>query len=186
IGGKLVKNEDSNTSQQQINPDQPEKFQFNKLGVVFWTAASIIIVVSLIAMIIPNQFQLASENVYAFISETFSWFFLLLVFGFGVFLLFLSLSPYGQVELGGDNSKPEFSFWSWVVMLFSSGLGVGLVFYGVAEPKEHFMIAPFPGGEVESYAAARTAMGYSFFHWGISQWSIFGVAGLAIGYSQYR
>ena len=71
-------------------------------------------------------------------------------------------------------------------MLFSSGLGVGLVFYGVAEPMEHFMIAPFPGGEVETYEAARMAMGYTFFHWGISQWSIFGVAGLAIGYSQYR
>lgn len=72
-------------------------------------------------------------------------------------------------------------------MLFSSGLGVGLVFYGVAEPMEHYMKSPFLGGPIESAEAARIAMGYTYFHWGISQWSIFGiVAGLAIGYFQFR
>ncbi len=76
-----------------------------------------------------------------------------------------------------DQSKPEFSFRSWIGMLFSAGLGVGLVFFGVAEPMSHFMVSPFPGGETETVEAARMAMGYSFFHWGISQWSIFGVAG---------
>ena len=183
-------NEESTTSKNQEsseqNSEQPDKFQFNKLGIVFWTAASIIMVVSLVAMIIPGQFQVASENVYAFISEKFSWFFLLVVFGFGVFLLFLALSPYGRVKLGGDNSKPEFSFWAWVGMLFSSGLGVGLVFFGVAEPMEHYMTSPFLGGPVEDAEAARLAMGYTYFHWGISQWSIFGVAGLSIGYFQFR
>lgn len=179
-------NDDSSTSKQGTDPEKPEKFNFRKLGVVFWTAASIILVASITAMVIPDQFQTASENVYAAISQYFSWFFMLAVFGFGVFLLFLALSPYGRIKLGGDNSKPEFSFWSWVGMLFSSGLGVGLVFFGVAEPMEHYMKSPFLGGPVENAEAARLAMGYTYFHWGISQWSIFGVAGLTIGYFQYR
>src|SRR5699024_11815363 len=90
-----------------------------------------------------------SYIVYSDISHNLSWFFLLVVFDFGLLLLFLALSPYGRVKLGGDNSKPEFSFWSWIGMLFSSGLGVGLVFFGVAEPMEHFMTSPFLGGSVE-------------------------------------
>lgn len=180
-------NDDNNTtSKQDTDPEKTDNFHLKQLGTVFWTSTAIILVVSAIAMIIPDQFQAASENVYAVISQYFSWFFLLVVFGFGVFLLFLALSPYGRVKLGGDNSKPEFSFWSWIGMLFSSGLGVGLVFYGVAEPMQHFMTSPFLGGPVESAEAARVAMGYTYFHWGISQWSIFGVAGLAIGYFQFR
>lgn len=158
----------------------------SKLGTVFWGGAGVIFIAAMMAVIFPATVEEISYDIYYTISQYFNWFFLLAVFGFGVFLIFMALSPYGRVKLGGDQSKPEFTFRSWIGMLFSSGLGVGLVFYGVAEPMEHFMISPFPGGEVETYEAARMAMGYSFFHWGISQWSIFGVAGLAIGYYQYR
>ncbi|WP_342387703.1 BCCT family transporter [Salinicoccus bachuensis] len=160
--------------------------QKSKLGLVFWVSAAVIIIAAIIATVIPDRFLIASESVYGWISNYFSWFFMLAVFGFAVFLIFLALSPYGRIKLGGDQSKPEFSFRSWIGMLFSAGLGVGLVFFGVAEPMSHFMVSPFPGGETETVDAARMAMGYSFFHWGISQWSIFGVAGLAIGYNQYR
>lgn len=170
------------------SPDSPrvKSKKPMKLGIVFWGAFSIIFVAALLAMIFPGRVETISYDIYYTISNYFNWFFLLAVFGFGVFLLFMALSPYGRVRLGSDDSKPEFSFRSWIGMLFSSGLGVGLVFFGVAEPMEHFMIAPFEGGETENAEAARMAMGYSFFHWGISQWSIFGVAGLAIGYHQYR
>jgi glycine betaine transporter len=176
---------EQNSDKADSNDNQPKKKKI-KLGVVFWGAAGIIFIAALIAIIFPEAVETTSYDIYYTISQYFNWFFLLAVFGFGVFLLFMALSPYGRVKLGGDDSKPEFSFRSWIGMLFSSGLGVGLVFYGVSEPMEHFMISPFNDGEVETYEAARMAMGYTFFHWGISQWSIFGVAGLAIGYYQYR
>lgn len=175
-----------------LTNDSDEEFpkktvqQTSKLGIVFWFSASIVLLAAIVATIIPTEFRTASESIYGWISNYFSWFFMIAVFGFGVFLIFLALSPYGRIKLGGDQSKPEFSFRSWIGMLFSAGLGVGLVFFGVAEPMSHYMISPFMGGPIEDEGAARMAMGYSFFHWGISQWSIFGVAGLAIGYSQYR
>ncbi|MFB9860821.1 BCCT family transporter [Salinicoccus siamensis] len=181
------KSKKSSKFEKEKRPDKNlEPKKGSSLGLVFWTAASIIIAAALVATIIPGKFEAASSSVYGWIAGLFSWFFMIAVFGFALFLIFLALSPYGRIKLGGDNSKPEFSFRSWIGMLFSGGLGVGLVFFGVAEPMSHYMISPFPGGETESVEAARMAMGYSFFHWGISQWSIFGVAGLAIGYNQYR
>ncbi|TVT27262.1 BCCT family transporter [Salinicoccus cyprini] len=175
-----------NDNSDKTSKDKWDSNRKSKLGLVFWASTIIILVAAIFAAAIPESFQTGSEALYAWIANYFSWFFMIAVFGFAVFLLFLALSPYGRIKLGGDQSKPEFSFRSWIGMLFSAGLGVGLVFFGVAEPMSHYMVSPFLGGETESVEAARMAMGYSFFHWGISQWSIFGVAGLAIGYNQYR
>src|SRR5690606_22163932 len=75
---------------------------------------------------------------------------------------------------------------TWIGMLFSAGFGVGLVFWGVAEPMSHYFASPIKGIEAQSEEAARIAMGYSFFHWGISQWGIFGIVGLVIGFLQFR
>ncbi|GAB3058074.1 BCCT family transporter [Salinicoccus sesuvii] len=175
-----------NDNSEETSRNNANSNQKSNIGIVFWISAVIILIAVIFAVVVPDRFETGSEAVYGWIANYFSWFFMLAVFGFGVFLLFLAISPYGRIKLGGDQSKPEFSFRSWIGMLFSAGLGVGLVFFGVAEPMTHYMISPFYNGETESIEAARMAMGYSFFHWGISQWSIFGVAGLAIGYTQFR
>ncbi len=94
------------------------------------------------------------------------------------FLLFIpAFSKYGNIKLGRDGEKAEYSLFAWICMLFSAGFGVGIVFWGVAEPLSHFSSPPLAGVEPQSAEAARVAMRYSFFNWGIHQWSVFAIVG---------
>lgn len=159
----------------------------NKTTLVFWVSMSIILLVTLIAGIFPNGFGKYANILYTFISNSTGWLFLIIVFVLDIFLIGLAITRFGRFKLGRDDEEPEFSFISWVGMLFSAGLGVGIVFWGVAEPMTHYLKSPLPnevdGSTLES---ARLAMGYTFFHWGISQWSIFAMAGLIVAYFQFR
>lgn len=134
----------------------------------------------------PASFGRISERLYHFTTDKFGWFYLLTVFILIVFLVGLAISKYGAIRLGGDQERPDYPFFTWIGMLFSAGFGVGLVFWGVAEPMSHYFSSPLSNVEGQSEAAARVAMGYSFFHWGISQWAIFGIVGLVIGFLQFR
>ncbi|MGN0046251.1 MAG: BCCT family transporter [Eggerthellaceae bacterium] len=119
------------------------------------------------------------------ISQEMGWFYLLLV-GLLVFTcLVLMISPVGRIHLGDPDSKPEHSFLSWIAMLFSAGMGIGLVFYGAAEPLSHFAVSA-PEAPVESTQAMADAMRYSFFHWGFSAWAIYGIVALALAYFKFR
>ena len=154
---------------------------------VYIISVSIIIIITAIAGIFPKTFGTHAQTMYDFISNTFGWLFLLIIFILDIFLISLAASRYGRFKLGDDNEEPEFSFMSWIGMLFSAGLGVGIVFWGVAEPLTHYLHSPFPGKVPDqSPESARLAMGYTFFHWGISQWSIFAMAGLIVAYFQFR
>jgi len=114
------------------------------------------------------------------------WAFVLLSSLFVVFAIWLALSRYGRIPLGADNEKPEFRTVSWVAMMFSAGMGIGLMFYGVAEPLSHF-VAPPPGtAEAESDAALQTALATTLFHWTLHPWAIYAVVGLAIAYGAFR
>lgn len=125
-----------------------------------------------------------STAVHSFLIDKFGWFYLLAAATFLVFCLFLIFSKYGNIRLGGDDEKPEYSNITWFAMLFSAGMGIGLVFWGVAEPVSHYY-AP-PAGEGGTPEAARMAMRYSFFHWGLHPWAIYGVIALALAYFQFR
>ncbi len=117
------------------------------------------------------------------ISEA-GWFYMLAVGGFVIFLLGLAISRLGAIKLGPDESVPDYSYGTWVAMLFSAGMGIGIVFYGVAEPITHFSIPP--DAEPRSAQAARDAMEITFFHWGVHAWAIYAVIGLALAYFGYR
>jgi choline/carnitine/betaine transport len=99
---------------------------------------------------------------------------------------YLALSRYGNIKLGPDDAEPEFSTFSWVSMMFATGMGIGLIFWGVAEPLTHLNTPPMGMAEPGSPDAARLAMEYTFFHWGLHPWSIYAVIGLAIAYFAYR
>ncbi|CDQ39134.1 MULTISPECIES: BCCT family transporter [Virgibacillus] len=153
---------------------------------VFYVSAFIVLLLVVIGATTPKKFGEVANTLFNFTTNNFGWFYLLAVFVFILFLIAISFSKFGKMRLGAADSKPEYSFFTWIGMLFSAGFGAGLVFWGVAEPMSHFFNTPFPELESMSEESARVAMGYAFFHWGISQWSVFAVVGLVIAYLQFK
>ncbi|ASK62794.1 glycine/betaine ABC transporter permease [Virgibacillus phasianinus] len=153
---------------------------------VFFISVIIVALLVLIGAIWPGKFKVGAEALFGFTTINFGWFYLLAVFIFVLFLIAISITKYGKVRLGPADSRPEYPFFTWIGMLFSAGFGAGLVFWGVAEPMSHFFNTPFPGLEAQSEEAARVAMGYAFFHWGVSQWSVFAIVGLVIAFLQFK
>nr|WP_246355367.1 BCCT family transporter [Nocardioides ungokensis] len=114
------------------------------------------------------------------------WLFVLTSSGFVVFVLWLALSRYGNITLGRDDEEPEFKTVSWVAMMFSAGMGIGLMFYGVSEPITHFATPPPGTGAAGNPEATQNAMATTLFHWTLHPWAIYAVVGLAIAYGVYR
>ena len=112
------------------------------------------------------------------------WFILLSITAICFFLIYVMFSRYGDIKLGNDSDKPEYSNFAWLSMLFSCAMGVGLVFWGVAEPINHYISNPFTKGLTDD--AASMALQLTFFHWGLHAWSVYCIAALAIGYFSYR
>ena len=114
------------------------------------------------------------------------WAFVLVASGFVVFALWLAFSRYGKIPLGADDEAPEFRTISWIAMMFSAGMGIGLMFYGVAEPLAHFTSPPPGTVAAGSPQALDVAMATTLFHWTLHPWAIYAVVGLAIAYSTFR
>ncbi|MEU0877462.1 BCCT family transporter [Lentzea sp. NPDC005914] len=127
-----------------------------------------------------------SKTVLGWVIKNTGWAFLTAATGFVIFALWLAFSRYGRIPLGQDGERPEFRTISWVAMMFSAGMGIGLMFYGVAEPLAHFVKPPPGTVEGGTDAAVETAMATSLFHWAIHPWSIYAVVGLAIAYGTFR
>ncbi|MER7763715.1 BCCT family transporter [Streptomyces sp. NPDC097619] len=114
------------------------------------------------------------------------WAFVLAASGFVVFAIWLAISRYGRIQLGQEHEKPEFSTVSWIAMMFSAGMGIGLMFYGVSEPLAHYSDPPPGTAPVDSADAMQTALATTLFHWTLHPWAIYAVVGLAIAYSTFR
>lgn len=152
---------------------------------VFYISLIIIMLFVLWGIISPTHLATTSGNLLNVTTEKFGWFYLLTAFLILCFVLYLIFSKYGNVRLGKDEDRPKYSNISWFAMLFSAGMGIGLVFWGVAEPLQHYINPPM-GIEGKSIEAARMAMRYSFFHWGLHPWAIYTFIGLALAYFSYR
>ncbi|NUT49724.1 MAG: BCCT family transporter, partial [Saccharothrix sp.] len=127
-----------------------------------------------------------STAVLGWVIRNAGWAFLTAATGFVLFAVWLAFSRYGRIPLGHDGERPEFRTVSWVAMMFSAGMGIGLMFYGVAEPLSHFVKPPPGTVQGGTDAAVETAMATSLFHWAIHPWSIYAVVGLAIAYGTFR
>ena len=153
---------------------------------VFIASAVIILGLVVVGAAFPESFGNAAQAALNTVTRLFGWFYLFSIFGFVVFLLGLAFSKYGKIRLGPQDSTPNYSFFSWISMLLAAGFGVGLVFYGMAEPMSHYVKPPYGDVEPESVEAARYAIQYTYFNWGIHQWAAFSVVGLIIAYFQFR
>lgn len=163
---------------------RPSRFRMEVNPPVFFISAALIVTFVLCGALFPQQVGSVFDALQAGIVHDFGWFYILAVALFLIFALFLMLSRYGDVKLGPDDSEPEYSYVSWFAMLFSAGMGIGLMFFGVAEPIQHYSNPPVgQGGTIES---ARQAMVLTFFHWGLHAWAIYIVIGLALAYFAFR
>lgn len=163
-----------------------EKEKHTYKNPVFFISVFIVTFLVLFGAIWPAKFKVGAETLFGFTTINFGWFYMLAVFIFVLFLIGICFTKYGKIRLGPPESRPEYPFFTWIGMLFSAGFGAGLVFWGVAEPMSHFFETPFPGLEAQTEEAARVAMGYAFFHWGVSQWSVFAIVGLVIAFLQFK
>ncbi|HBU30565.1 MAG: choline transporter [Thiobacillus sp. GWE1_62_9] len=145
-------------------------------------------VLTLVIVGLASLYPDASSGVFTaaqnWITHTAGWFYVLTVAGFLVFVVILAVSGYGRIKLGPDHSEPDYSYTSWFAMLFSAGMGIGLMFFGVAEPVMHYVSPPV--GEGGTAAAARDAMRITFFHWGVHAWAIYAVVALSLAYFSFR
>ncbi|KXZ40484.1 glycine betaine transporter [Alkalithermobacter thermoalcaliphilus JW-YL-7 = DSM 7308] len=155
-----------------------------KRNSVFIISLLVTFVIVLWGIVIPENFAMACNGLFNFLLDKFGWMYLITMFFFVVFSIFLVFSKYSDIKLGQDDSTPEYNYLSWFAMLFSAGMGIGLVFWGVAEPLYHYL-SPV-GFTPASSEAANFAIKTSFFHWGIHPWANYSVLGLALAYFQFR
>ena len=154
--------------------------------VVFWISAVLALAFVTWGIVDTAGLGAASTGALDWTVHNMGWLFVLLATTFVAFVIWLAAGRFGTIPLGRDDEEPEFRTVSWVAMMFSAGMGIGLMFYGVSEPLTHF-VAPPPGtGEPGNDAAVQTAMATTLFHWTLHPWAIYAVVGIAIAYGVFR
>lgn len=152
---------------------------------VFHISLGLSIIIVIWGIVGNTSFANFANALLSFLSNKFGWLYLISMLTFVIFALALAFSKYGKIKLGPDDSEPEYSTVSWFAMLFGAGMGIGLVFWGLAEPISHF-VNPLQGIEPGTTEAMDFAMKSSFMHWGFHPWANYSIIGLALAYFQFR
>lgn len=157
---------------------------FDVHGPVFYPAAIIIFIFIIVTLSVGSPMAHVFQNIQTGVSNYAGWLLVMAVNIFVIYAIFLAFSKFRDIRIGGKDAKPEFSTFAWFSMLFSAGMGIGLLFFSVAEPILHFVNPPY---EVESQAAAaRNAMKFTFLHWGLHAWAIYALLGLALAFFTFN
>ncbi|WP_423247125.1 BCCT family transporter [Streptomyces pratisoli] len=154
--------------------------------VVFGVTAGLTVAFVVWGSLATDSLERISGSMLSGLIHNGGWAFVLAASGFVIFALWLAISRYGRIPLGGEDEEPEFRTVSWVAMMFSAGMGIGLMFYGVSEPLAHFTKPPPGTDPADAAQAMETAMATTLFHWTLHPWAIYAVVGLAIAYSTFR
>ncbi|WP_435101968.1 BCCT family transporter [Arhodomonas sp. AD133] len=153
--------------------------------IVFFIGGGLILLFVVASFVFLDAMQGAFGAIQAWIANVTGWLYVLSMNIFLFFVIFLAFTRWGRIRLGGDDATPEFSIGAWFAMLFSAGMGIGLLFYGVAEPMYH-LVAPPHGAEPGSAQAAQDAMRTTFLHWGLHPWAVYTLMGLALAFFAYN
>jgi choline/glycine/proline betaine transport protein len=162
-------------------------FGFDLNPWVTFVAGGLILVFIALTLLFPAQAETAFSNILAFFGNTFGWLYILATNLFIIVLALLAFSKYGKIRIGGPDALPEFSTFAWYAMLLSAGMGIGLMFWSVAEPMFHYgSPSPMFGLTGETPAAAQAAMGVTYFHWGVHPWAVYALVGLSLAFFAYN
>jgi choline/glycine/proline betaine transport protein len=164
-----------------------QKWGFDIHPVVFPIALALIALFIAVTVLLGDSASAAYTWLFNFIGENFGWFYLLVVNVFIIVLLYFAFGKFGNIKIGGVEAEKEFSDFSWMAMLFSAGMGIGLMFFSVLEPVFYYSSVPgFWGVEAGTGAAASAAMAQTFFHWGFHPWAIYGLVGLGLAFFSFN
>ncbi|MFS0785254.1 BCCT family transporter [Shouchella sp. 1P09AA] len=156
-----------------------------KVGPVFYWSVGILAIIILIGIISPTFLESTTATIQGAISSTLGWYYLIIVTLFVLVCLYLIVSPYGKIKLGKPDEKPEYNYLTWFALLFSAGMGTGLLFWGTAEPISHFALSS-PTVEEGTNQAALESMRFVFFHWGIHAWGIYAMVAISLAFFKFR
>ena len=156
-----------------------------KPGIIFYVSTVVVSLFVLWGLIFPTSLSNVADRALAWMITNFGWFYMLITAFFVLFIIVLAISPFGKIRLGKEDEKPEFSWLSWIGMLFAAGIGVGFVFWGVAEPVLYYIDPPV-GYEPNTTESAIAGLRYGAYHWALHPWAIFSIVGLTLAYVQFR
>ncbi|MCW2769325.1 MAG: choline transporter [Aeromicrobium sp.] len=166
--------------------DQKQSWRQRVDPIVFFITGAIAIGFVVWGLVSTPSLGSASSSAQDWVITNTGWFFVLMSTFFVLFVIWLAASKYGSIPLGEEGEKPEFSAVSWIAMMFSAGMGIGLMFWGVAEPLSHYASPPPGTSKGQTDEAMQTAMATTMFHWALHPWAIYAVVGIAIAYGTFR
>lgn len=152
--------------------------------IVFYGSTALILVLTAALILFPDSAGAALGRIQVWLSHSFGWYYMLAIGAYLFFVIWVAFSRFGTLKLGADHDKPDFSYGAWAGMLFSSGIGISLLYFAASEPIDHLYHPP--EGIAGSAQAARQALQLTFLHWGVHGWAIYALVGLAVGYFAYR
>ena len=165
----------------RVKAEQEQQF-----GSVFWVTVAISVAFVLWGVLFTDNFTSTLQTIVGGITSGLGWLYMLITTFFLVFVVYLAFSRYGKIKLGQPDDEPEYGNFAWFAMLFQAGMGIGLVFWGVAEPLTHYNTPPLGLAEAGTPEAANLALQTAFFHWTLHPWAMYATVGLAVAYFSFR
>ena len=170
----------------ELGQDNVQFFGLDVHNPVFAVSSLTIIVFVIGVLALRDAAAGVFDALYTWLTSTFDWVFIGAANVVVIFCLILVVTPLGRVRLGGPDAKPDYSAWSWFAMLFAAGIGIGLMFFGVAEPIDHFLNPPLGVDPADSDAVRRLAIASAIFHWGVHPWAMFAAVAIALAFAAYN